>query len=695
MASDLCSHCLKIPFALFLGISNVEYQHLQSLESLRGSAKKGCRLCKILNSHAWWPREHFRNIVPRPAITLFGQRIQDRRQITMCVGTEKEVIPYAVTSSASPRCPGNIQCIDRTANSELNVEFMRALIDDCIHSHAECAWHINDSVLPTRLLYVGSGKDDRIRVVAGSDSESFGRRYLAVSHCWGKISFDAPWRLTKSRLSKYREHIQFDELSQTFQDIVRLSWDLKEQYLWIDSLCIIQDSREDWLREAAMMAEIYSNSVCTISAASSNSHEPCFSPRTPETSNCCILQLPTDSFQGTTDITLFGGSRMRSRLGLIQDTPVAQRAWCLQERELSTRIIQFTRNQWIWSCRSKSTTEDLLHERFWNSPTMDRAYQTTSSSLLPLFGSRIFSSDAWNRLEEIQNLNFKDKKPYLDYWYKVVEAYSGCGITIPSDRLPAISGVAKRQNVFVQSNYLAGLWEDDIAHGLLWRPSRQLSQAQMRTMERLVPNIAPSWSWASLNNKIQFAKTTMDRVPYPTARDGLSSYAKALALLKPRAREFLKARDYLDVPKQKEMVVGFRSAVIDCAGGDEYGQIGLGRLSMKGRLRPAKCIRKSQATKGILKNTHLGFVATAMFSGSDDQSASVSFDVFSEGEHYDTIICLYVADDDTLPNSGLGLALVPTKSNPNDAFEFTRVGYVEGLKSDMFQLLKPLNFSLI
>jgi heterokaryon incompatibility protein (HET) len=91
--------------------------------------------------------------------------------------------------------------------------------------------------------------------------------YLALSHCWG---IGPRFTLTFSSVAGLHEGIDISMLSKTFQDAIsvtkRFLVDFGIRYLWIDSLCIIQDSEIDWMRESAVMGEIYQNAFCTITA---------------------------------------------------------------------------------------------------------------------------------------------------------------------------------------------------------------------------------------------------------------------------------------------------------------------------------------------------------------------------------------------------------------------------------------------
>lgn len=116
---------------------------------------------------------------------------------------------------------------------------------------------------PTRLVEIlVPGKGEDLRLCLTREEVPTGP-YMTLSHRWGAASF---LKLTLSKLPDLVKGFSIAELPQTFQDAIVVAQRLGCQYLWIDSLCIIQDSTEDWLHEAGLMGEVYANSHCNIAA---------------------------------------------------------------------------------------------------------------------------------------------------------------------------------------------------------------------------------------------------------------------------------------------------------------------------------------------------------------------------------------------------------------------------------------------
>jgi hypothetical protein len=89
--------------------------------------------------------------------------------------------------------------------------------------------------------------------------------YICLSHCWGKEN--QPLKCTTANLNEWKSRIDWDLLPQTFQDAIDFVRRLGQRYLWIDSLCILQDDRDDWDEQSVKMAEIYENSYLTLAAS--------------------------------------------------------------------------------------------------------------------------------------------------------------------------------------------------------------------------------------------------------------------------------------------------------------------------------------------------------------------------------------------------------------------------------------------
>ncbi|KAH7040896.1 heterokaryon incompatibility protein-domain-containing protein [Microdochium trichocladiopsis] len=112
---------------------------------------------------------------------------------------------------------------------------------------------------PSRLLRLSEGSEVVV-LREFEDSANETPVYMTLSHCWGH---SMPYRLTTANHSQLlKVGAPLAELGATFQDAVKIALELGVGYLWIDSLCIIQDSTEDWMTQSVQMQQIYSSSFC-------------------------------------------------------------------------------------------------------------------------------------------------------------------------------------------------------------------------------------------------------------------------------------------------------------------------------------------------------------------------------------------------------------------------------------------------
>lgn len=153
--------------------------------------------------------------------------------------------------------------------------------------------------------------------------------YATLSHCWGGLEF---LTLTRNSLASFMTKVPIEECPKTFQDAVFITRKLGIDYLWIDSLCIIQDSEQDWLNESALMSQVYSNSTITIAAAAA-----C------DGTIGCLVQLPNNLGRSCTmDIARYGLKTRNGRQtrcifvpyrlfhNSLENSLLARRAWALQ-----------------------------------------------------------------------------------------------------------------------------------------------------------------------------------------------------------------------------------------------------------------------------------------------------------------------------------------------------------------------------
>jgi hypothetical protein len=181
---------------------------------------------------------------------------------------------------------------------------------------------------PTRLLYVNRTAEYKLiqlRLCYAKDVTSR-IHYLTLSHTWGNQKF---LTLTKENHNDFLDKIKFTSLSKTFQDALHVTLALGFKYLWIDSLCILQDDPEDWNTESQRMADIYKNAVCNLCASVPTSSVHGF--LRPERA---LDALPPAVHYDTANPSKTQFISESTPWGLLQDATLYSRAWVLQEQIL-------------------------------------------------------------------------------------------------------------------------------------------------------------------------------------------------------------------------------------------------------------------------------------------------------------------------------------------------------------------------
>ncbi|KAF4633388.1 hypothetical protein G7Y89_g4725 [Cudoniella acicularis] len=135
-------------------------------------------------------------------------------------------------------------------------------LKECVDKHDHCG-QAGSQVLPTRLLCL---RENRIYLIHTVQNPGTQLQYATLSHCWGAIDF---FKLCQDNFQDLQECVPEKELTGTFRDAVYVTRYLGLEYLWIDSICIIQDDEQDWEREPALMSGVYGGSTINIAAANS------------------------------------------------------------------------------------------------------------------------------------------------------------------------------------------------------------------------------------------------------------------------------------------------------------------------------------------------------------------------------------------------------------------------------------------
>jgi hypothetical protein len=379
---------------------------------------------------------------------------------------------------------------DKSTGSESS--FLRAekWLRKCMHDHVNC--NSVDTLgdwAPSRLLDIGPATNSFPTTIKLRKTDSWQRsvHYTTLSHCWGSVQ---PFRLLRSNLSKLMDGISIDALPKTFQDAIYATWKFGIQYLWIDSLCIIQDSKEDWNFESSLMTQVYGRCLLNLAATSSNDCTGgLFQNRPPSYSGSRFISVESmkDGFKSSYqlwDQNIWPASFESAKLNT--------RAWVMQERLLSPRTLGFAKEQLFWECRCDRCCEEFpfgypseLFER--------RQRDFPQPGIQDRLKTHSLNYHADSRFEE------NHARRLSLAWHNLVMHYSRNEMTYEQDKLPAISGIASLFAQKLGTDYLAGLWRSTLLSDLLWEANPGDS-----AMKQPLEYRAPSWSWASMNCPVKY-----------------------------------------------------------------------------------------------------------------------------------------------------------------------------------------------
>ncbi|EEU38712.1 uncharacterized protein NECHADRAFT_83126 [Fusarium vanettenii 77-13-4] len=389
------------------------------------------------------------------------------------------------------------------AEPRTQLAFASRALKICIDTNA-CAPRLA-SFMPTRLVHVQVvGGKYSVHLVTGTSRQP----YVTLSHCWG-LEFPSYAKTTTlnidSRLSP--SGIPWAELPQTFRDAVAVTERLGFEYIWIDALCILQDSSADWQAESSMMHQVYSHCDLMLSAdASPDTNVGLFRscnmarPRSVAISPSPVLWQGC-SVKASYDLTHYTHTLktiLNLRLDRTRIFPLSTRAWCYQEEQLARRIVHFSVDEVSYDCLGGVECQCGFR------------------------GPEVESYDDNIFLKTLPYVTCTEGEKH-DFWRNIVQGYSGRRLSFWSDRLPALSALARQFQVsnrigpvrpsinkdeermfneMDMGTYLAGFWSNFLRADLFWYAC-STDGGRISTTSNYV---APTWSWASVSNKVRFGE---------------------------------------------------------------------------------------------------------------------------------------------------------------------------------------------
>ncbi|KAL2074665.1 hypothetical protein VTL71DRAFT_8444 [Oculimacula yallundae] len=493
-ARRICDVCVNTDFALALDpdkwdwsvahhrspIPNVVHQN--SIASLRASALHGCPMCLFFMKLLPFP---LRPQQPEPR-SKFVRKTYSKKNKKLVKRAfdadrrgEEELGPCRITAILAGEVHEDYALRHGTvAGFDYGPENKRVRL-------GVMGLDSSPDMIGTRnpISKSGEGTEPRLVVTGGLKGQ-----YVTLGHCWGE---NKPPKTTKANLSSHLTSMPSRLMPKTFQDAVNINRLLGYRYIWIDSSCIIQDDKTDWQRECASMAAIYSNCAFNLAAPFSKDCHSGF-PRG-------LHPIPADTWY---DIPNFwpGASSLDSirvfypydsNRGQVDwdNSPLAGRAWVMQEHILSPRWLYFGPNSLYFTCQTAKFDE---HVR----------------SALKLPKNKCGRDEVFPSRSVF---NFAKYEEGLLQWYMMTEAYSELRLTHGSDRLPALAGVASQFAARLHDECIAGLWRKDVASGLIFYLPARLTQDDSQRSMVPAPVPGPSWSWYSCDRSVRFPYNYPDR----------------------------------------------------------------------------------------------------------------------------------------------------------------------------------------
>ncbi|KAI1780884.1 HET-domain-containing protein [Hypoxylon cercidicola] len=538
---------------------DLDYELVDSLPGLpllSEAAQNGCGFCSVLNQAIQrYARAHSQGVVVNLsyAWNSLGTLVTDSRPTgLMSLAAEVGWIRYGQIEEIS--CLGfHIDAPLGSCSRWLRLEAPPRddalcpenilMVVDSLKKSSYTLTYVEGNVYPARLIEAGELGAVSCRLVETHSHPEFAGPslipYAALSYCWGPqedaaLQFKTERCSLEDRLSGF----QVDQVTPILRDAIQITRALGIPYLWVDAVCIVQDDDEDWDRESSRMILVYRNAVLTIS--------------TPASASCQQGVLARDwtmtsiKFQSKIDRTVSGSYILR----LISEEPAlrytscdcltfslqftrwAFRGWALQEYELSRRTLVFGRTK--------------LHI------LTDNAAQSEGSGLM---NSSIYTGRV------VHQLPIWKRQWYL-YWLTMVDRYSERKLSDPSDKLPAISGLARYILPKPLPNYYTG--HIFLHIDLFWVRGKSprpyfytTKEALVRSLQFQDPYVAPSWSWASRSHKVHFGDWSF----FQMARHDMSWH---------------------NVTEECEFI----KASVSLAGSDLFGKVRDGSLLLRGAVVP-------------------------------------------------------------------------------------------------------------
>ncbi|KAL7925258.1 heterokaryon incompatibility domain-containing protein [Trichoderma austrokoningii] len=398
------------------------------------------------------------------------------------IGWEDLFEPFDLVPLANLEKDDNLFLGRRINNGHFDLEVVKSWVQSCEQWHgSECIdatpWKTSDFGVPF------------IRMISLDDHKLIETTclptYAALSYVWGSAAVFKTMRDNIDMLTK-TNGLPVPSFPKSIRDAMILAKELGFQYIWIDSLCIIQDSAEDKVQQLRMMDRIYSRASLTIVAAAGSHADAGIPGLQPESRS--RKQHTARILEDLTLVALHPDTH-RSAAATTWNT----RGWTYQERLLSKRcLFSFPDGSVSFQCSMAVWGEDYHAET---------PHLKCCAPMMDISLNRSWMAPGTVKERGIPTVHVSDTS-YLREYCRLVEEYTGRDMSYASDRLLGISGVLDVLQSEFGLSFINGLPEAIIYMALLWQPRNKLKRVPTDPKTSLP--LFPSWSWTGWTGPVGY-----------------------------------------------------------------------------------------------------------------------------------------------------------------------------------------------
>lgn len=253
-----------------------------------------------------------------------------------------------------------IQILLQTMTEPEDSEQVKMWPKTCDEDHLKCK-HPTKAFVPTRLIDVGTlDRSQPPQILLETKVEDKHAQYVALSYCWGSHMPEHVKTTTQNIADRLTQGFDPEMLPRTIKDALDFTRALGLRYMWIDVLCIVQDSELDWATESKTMGQVYSSAYCTLAASTSlDANSGLYSHNTADSDHSdAILTFNSDRQESPLQICISARHWMHT-LDYWSSDPLQTRGWTLQERHLSRRVVHFLDGALFFECKEAKSSTDL------------------------------------------------------------------------------------------------------------------------------------------------------------------------------------------------------------------------------------------------------------------------------------------------------------------------------------------------